>query len=55
MTLKLHLPPELEQRLIQEAKRQALPLDAYTLELLDTPATQRPAPGTRDPARHMHC
>jgi hypothetical protein len=36
MTLTLHLPPELEQRLIQEAKRQALPLDAYTLELLDT-------------------
>jgi hypothetical protein len=36
MTLSLHLPPELEQRLIQEAKRQGLPLDAYTLELLDT-------------------
>jgi hypothetical protein len=36
MTLTLHLPPELEQRLIQEAKRQGLPLDAYTLQLLDT-------------------
>jgi hypothetical protein len=36
MTLSKHLPPELEQRLIQEAKRQGLPLNAYTLELLDT-------------------
>jgi hypothetical protein len=36
VTLTLHLPPELEQRLIQEAKRQGLPLDAYTLKLLDT-------------------
>ena len=36
MTLTLHLPPELAQRLIQEAKRQGLPLDAYTLQLLDT-------------------
>lgn len=35
MTLTLHLPPRLEQRLIQEAKRQGLPLDAYTLHLLD--------------------
>jgi len=35
MTLTLHLPPELEQRLLQEAKRQGLPLDAYTLQLLD--------------------
>jgi hypothetical protein len=35
MTLTLHLPPELEQRLIQEAKRQGLALDAYTLQLLD--------------------
>jgi hypothetical protein len=44
MTLALHLPPALEQRLIQEAKRQALRLDAYTLELLDThlpPKAQR--------------
>ena len=36
MTLTLHRPPDLEQRLIQAAKRQGLPLDAYTLELLDT-------------------
>jgi predicted HicB family RNase H-like nuclease len=36
MTLRLHLPPELEQRLIQEAKRQGLSLDAYTLKPLDT-------------------
>ena len=35
MTLTLHLPPELEQRLTQEAKRQGLTLDAYTLQLLD--------------------
>ena len=35
MPLTLHLPPELEQRLFQEAKRQGRPLDAYTLQLLD--------------------
>jgi hypothetical protein len=35
MTLTLHLPSELEQRLTQEAQRQGLPLDAYTLQLLD--------------------
>ena len=35
MTLTLHLPPELEQRLTQEAKRQGLALDAYALQLLD--------------------
>jgi hypothetical protein len=35
MTLTLHLPSELEQRLTQEAKRQGLALDAYTLQLLD--------------------
>jgi hypothetical protein len=35
MTLTLHLPPELEQRLTQEAKRQGLALDEYTLQLLD--------------------
>jgi hypothetical protein len=35
MTLTLHLPPDLEQRLIQEAKRQGLALDAYTIQLLD--------------------
>jgi predicted DNA-binding protein len=36
MTLTLHLPPELEQRLIQEAKRQGLPPATYTLQLLGT-------------------
>jgi hypothetical protein len=36
MTLTLQLPPDLEQRLIQEAKRQGLPVDAYALELMDT-------------------
>jgi hypothetical protein len=35
MTLTLHLPPELEQRLIQEAKRHGLSLDMYTVQLLD--------------------
>jgi hypothetical protein len=35
MTLTLNLPPELEQRLSQEATRWGLPLDAYTLQLLD--------------------
>ena len=35
MTLTLDLPPELEQRLTQEATRQGLALDAYTLQLLD--------------------
>jgi hypothetical protein len=35
MTLTLHLSPELEQRLTQEAKRHGLALDAYTLQLLD--------------------
>ena len=35
MTLTLHLPPALEQRLTQEAKRQGLTLDVYTLQLLD--------------------
>ena len=34
MTLILHLSPELEQRLQQEAKRQGLSLDAYALQLL---------------------
>ncbi len=36
MTLTLHLTPEIEQRLTQEAKRQGLSVDAYTLQLLDT-------------------
>ena len=35
MTLTLHVSPELEQRLTQEAKRHGLALDAYTLQLLD--------------------
>ena len=35
MTLTLHLTPELEQRLTQEAKRQGLSVDVYTLQLLD--------------------
>ena len=35
MILTLHLPPELEQRLTQEAQRQGLSLDQYTLKLLD--------------------
>ena len=35
MTLTLDLPPELEQRLTQEAERQGLALDVYTLQLLD--------------------
>jgi len=34
MTLTLHLPPDLEQRLTQEAQRQGRSLDDYTLELL---------------------
>lgn len=35
MALTLHLPPELEQRLVQEAERQGFPVDVYTLQLLD--------------------
>ena len=35
MTLTLHLPLALEQRLTQEATRHGLALDAYTLHLLD--------------------
>lgn len=35
MTLILHLPPDLEQRLTQEAQRQGRSLDDYTVELLD--------------------
>jgi hypothetical protein len=35
MTLTLHLPPELKHRLTQEAQRQGLSPDAYTVELLD--------------------
>jgi len=36
MTLTLHLPPELEQRLTQEAQRHGLAPDAYTLQLLNS-------------------
>jgi len=35
MTLTLHLPSELEQRLTQEATRHGLALDAYTIQLLE--------------------
>ncbi len=35
MTLTIHLTSELEQRLTQEAERQGLPIDEYTLRLLD--------------------
>lgn len=35
MVLTLHLTPELEQRLMQEAKRQGVSMDVYTLQLLD--------------------
>jgi DNA polymerase-1 len=35
MTLMLHLPLELEQRLTQEARRQGLPIDAYTLHMAE--------------------
>lgn len=35
MTLTLHLPPELEQRLTREAQSQGLSLDEYALALLD--------------------
>lgn len=35
MTLTLHLPPELEQRLTQETQCQRLSRDDYTMALLD--------------------
>jgi hypothetical protein len=35
MTLTLHLPQDLEYRLAQEAQRQGLSLDDYTVALLD--------------------
>jgi hypothetical protein len=34
MTLTLHLPPDIEQRLTQAAQQQGLPAEAYTLQLL---------------------
>jgi len=43
MTLTLHLPPELEQRLLQAASHRGLSLDEYTVQLLDKhlPPTDR--------------
>ncbi len=43
MTLTLHLSPELEQRLKQEARRQEIALDAYAVQLLaqSLPPTDR--------------
>lgn len=35
MTLTLHLPPELEQRLLQAASHRGLSLDEYTVQLLE--------------------
>jgi hypothetical protein len=35
MTLTLSLPPELEQRLTEEAQRQGMPTDEYALRLLE--------------------
>ena len=35
MTLELHLPPELEQRLIQEANRQGVTIAAVALRLIE--------------------
>lgn len=35
MTLTLKLAPELEQRLVQEAKRHDVSVDTYTLRLLE--------------------
>jgi hypothetical protein len=35
MTLTLNLPPELEERLTDEASRQGLSADAYALDLLE--------------------
>lgn len=35
MTVTLNLPPELEQRLRQEADRRGLTADEFTLQLLD--------------------
>jgi hypothetical protein len=35
MTLTLHLPYDLEQRLAQAAEEHGLPAEAYTLKLLD--------------------
>lgn len=35
MTLTLHLPPDLEKRLTEEATRHGVPVDAYTVRVLE--------------------
>lgn len=35
MTLTLHVPPDLEERLVQEARRQGITVNAFALALLD--------------------
>ena len=49
MTLTLKLPPELERRLAREARRKGMPLDQYTLHLLNehVPAGDRAAEAVR--------
>lgn len=44
MTLKIELTPELEQRLVREARLKGVPAEVVTLELLDhyLPAPERP-------------
>jgi hypothetical protein len=44
MTLKIHLTPELEQRLAREAHLKGVPAEIVTLEILDhyLPAPERP-------------
>ncbi len=41
MTLTLHLPPELQQRLTKAAKRQGLAVDKYALQLLEEQLPQQ--------------
>ena len=43
MVLTLNLPTELEQRLLDEAQRQGLTADEYTLQLLDQSLPQADA------------
>ena len=45
MTITLSISPELEQRLTQAAKREGLPVEAYTVQLLEQhlPSGQRRA------------
>jgi hypothetical protein len=47
MTLTLKLPPELERRLADEAGRKGIPIEQYTLQLLNELA---PAGDRRDDA-----